>query len=89
MHVIFLGIIFVISNYQPKFDQLFLKMIIFKTLINSKLPNCPNDLRFFFIKRSFCRIYLKDFVLGTLPTAEILSDKNVQAWLSMILYLKK
>ena len=26
---------------------------------------------------------------GTLPTAEILSGKNVRAWVSMVLYLKK
>ena len=25
----------------------------------------------------------------TLPTAEILSGKNAQAWVSMVLYLKK
>ena len=25
----------------------------------------------------------------TLPTAEILSDKNARAWVSMVLYLKK
>ena len=26
---------------------------------------------------------------ATLPTAELLSDKNARAWVSMVLYLKK
>ena len=39
------------------------------------------------------KVLNKEFVLfsefGTLPTAEILSGKNVRAWVSMVLYLKK
>ena len=31
---------------------------------------------------------LQTFSLTTLPTAEILSGKNAQAWVSMVLYLK-
>ena len=29
-----------------------------------------------------------EMILHTLPTAEILSEKNARAWISMVLYLK-
>ena len=31
----------------------------------------------------------RSLIHDTLPTAEILSGKNAQAWVSMVLYLKK
>ena len=42
-----------------------------------------------YVVRTLAEVASKSLTAVTLPTAEILSGKDVRAWVSMVLYFKK